>query len=244
MSENRRTWLDKLLGREESTNLRTSLQQMASTLDGAGVARKEAPPIEEEAPPAAEQVEPEETDTPQADMLEKLSRKMAQDLMTSLKDDWASMTEDKLAAALLSSMGLPPTEEVPQEPPPEEDEEMQHMTDTDTPTSEERKAFTDSLAAMVKDMSTIAADFRALVTQQAQKDAATQQREKTLADSLSALAQEVGQIKQQMAGRPRTATQAAETTLDPTSEAARAVESAIKKGVGETKTILGIPVKE
>lgn len=239
----RRHWiLESIIG-PLANKTREELQHAELLMDNAGVARKaegeeEKPPVEA---PSAETEQPMPEMEPD-DMLAKLAAKMAADLMVSLKDKLEGrVSEQEMTAALYSAMEAPPDDpEGEGEVTPPEEEQIMESKSQKSLDVEEQKAYAESFASMVKDMRDTAAYVQTMA--EGQKQAADVQ--KSILDTVGALVKQVQALDEKVNGRPRSASQAAETIVDPTSEAGKALEAAIRKGTQNTRVWGGIPLAD
>lgn len=237
VKDKRRGFLEKLLG-PLAGKTREELREAESLLDGAGIARKAEgetePPANPPPPPA-----PEEMHDDPGDMLAKVSSKVAADLMVSLRDKLGNVTEEELSAAIYTALEAPADdpEGEGEVTPPEEEQIM----DSKSLAPEEQKAYADSFASMVKDMS----DTARYVQTMAEAQKATADTQKSILDAVNSLVGRMDAIEQKVNDRPRSASQAAETLIDPTSDAAKALQDAIKKTqAGSDKRVLGVRVSD
>lgn len=238
----RLNWLASLLG-PLATQRREELREAEALMDGAGIARKaegeEEPPANPPPPPPVEETVPDDP----GDMMAKVSAKVAADLMVSLRDKLGNVTEEELSAAIYTALEAPADDpEGEGEVTPPEEEQIMDSKEAKKPLApEEQKAYAESFASMVKDMSDTAKYVQAM----AEGQKATAESQKSILEAVAALVKQVTALEQKVNDRPRSASQAAETLIDPTSDAAKALQDAIKKTqAGSDKRVLGVRVSE
>lgn len=242
--DKRRGWLAGLIGMGKAEELRADLTTAEIALDGAGIARK-AEGEEEEKPPAEAPPPEQEQPMPEPepdDMMAKLSAKIAESLMVALGEKLEGrVSEQDMTAAVYSALETPPDDpEAEGEVTPPEEEQIMESKNQKPLDTEEAKAYAESFASMVKDMRDTAAYVQTMSEGQKQ----TADVQKSILDAVGALLKQVQTLEDKVNGRPRSASQAAETIVDPTSEAGKALEATIKKGTQNTRVWGGIPLVE
>lgn len=239
--DKRRGWLSGLIGIGKADELRADLTQAELALDGAGVARKAAGD-DENLPPETPAADTEQPAPEPDDMIAKLSAKIASSLMISLGEKLEGrISEQDMTAAVYSALEAPPNDpEGEGEVTPPEEEQIMESKNQKPLDNEEVKAFAESFASMAKD----AHDTAMLIQSMAEGQRQTAEVQKSILEAVGAVVRQVQALEEKVNGRPRSASQAAETIVDPTSEAGKALEAAIKKGTQNTRVWGGIPLAD
>lgn len=258
----RRTWLDRLLNPNKADVLLSDVDQAAVQLDAAGMERKDLALVGEKAVSDTDATEkkPDEgeasAETPkpedaEKDMATQVADKLAQQVFDAAQGDLASMTVEKLAAIMAEALRpvADGEEAAAGEDQTMEDSNKEHSGEVVVSVraadanGEAVKAFTETFAQIVTDQGEMAKGM-ATQAQQMQELTAQVKNLSELVPQLLAQVQALDeQIKERMNNLPRSASAASETEIDPQSDAAKALEAAVKKGVNGKSSVLGIPVK-
>ncbi len=220
---------------------------------------QEPPPAEKPAdtPPPAE-TPAEEEEKQEGDVVSEASAKLAEQVFAAAEGNLATLTQEQLAQILADALRpavegeqAPTGEGEGAPPPPPKEQQMEDKSkgasapvptpaDHEPHDQEAVKAFTGFVEQILHDQGEMAKSYQAVSTQAGE----AAEIAKALKPVVEQLAAAVQAIQAQLNDRPRSASAAPETTLDKDSEAAKAVESALKKSVNGNKTVLGLPVKE
>lgn len=261
----RREWVTKLatlLGKEKAEEVITDTVAAADTLAQAGIMPKEMkmPPEDEdekmpegeathmtegeETPPATEPAQepdkaPEETpaEDKEGDMVSEVGTKLAQQLFDAAQGNLATLTQEQVATVIADALRpAVASEETPPAPPPPSEEQQMEDTNKSITSDTTQKAIGELIQSMVSDQAAMAKSYQSL-----SEDAAVA---KSLAPVVQQLVEKMDALEKRLGDIPRSASAASETAIDKDTEAAKAIEGAVKKSAGEQKKILGIPVKE
>lgn len=232
----RHNWLDRVLGANKAQAVKQDVLEAQAALDGIGVQRKEQVVLEiaapAEAPAASETPAPvEEGEAPPEAMA--VAAAITEIIMGAAQADQTVLTSaDRMAEVIAGAIQPKAAEEeaVPPTPPEGEEEkpEMKALV----------KAYTaqqDFIASATKDMGDMAQEVIAL--------RAAVEGYKGLSEKMDRIIAELDAVKNAQAGKPRIASQAAETILDPSSEGAKAMAKSIKEGTEGESKFFSIPVK-
>lgn len=254
---NRTSFLDRLLGKSNAEDLRADLQKAATLLDQAGLERKE---ITSQDATATDTTEVAPAQSPETDPVKEAAAKLAQQIFDGLGGDLTQLTVEKLAAVIAAALQPAvedPQEEMPMQTPPEQDPAAKaagdmvkcpacgEMTPADKGVCEKcgaplsgSKALGDLITQMISDQGQIAKSYGEM-----KNDIAAV---KALAPVIEKLVNEVEAIRSQLDQRPRSASAADETALDPNNDAIKALKESIEKGVdgGGEQNFLGVPVRQ
>jgi hypothetical protein len=253
----RRTWLDRVLGKEKAEEVRSDVQQAAAVADEAGMERKDltkAIPEEEQTAPApvaeapAAEAPPVADPEPEAapgDPVQEAALKLAEQVMVAVPD-LSTLTVEKLQAVIAEALqpapepvaeAAAPTPEAPV--PPDEMQEDKALGVVVVSTPAQTKAL-DLITQMVTDQGEIAKSVTDLM-----EDVKTV---KALTPIVEELARTMQEMQEQFSLRPRSASESDENVLDvqgksKAAKTAQAIEADINKGLrGDTQKVLGVRV--
>lgn len=233
----RRGFLESIFGKDKAQAVKSDLDTAQLALDGLGVARKEQVVLEIAAPsetpaetPAPAPTEEAGEQPPEA---MAVASAITEIIMGAAAQDSTVLTSpDRMAEVIAGA--IRPSEASEEAPPgemPMDDEEKPEMKSL-IKSNQDQANF---IMQATKDMGEIADAFNA------QQSEIT--RLKSLASKLPDIEKELADLRALVGGRPRIASQASETVLDPTSQQAKAMEKSIREGTEGESKFFSIPVK-
>lgn len=241
----RRTFLESVFGRDKAQAVKSDLSTAQVALDELGVARKElgetakeqvvleiAAPSETPAETPAPAQEQEAGEQPPEALA--VASAITEIIMGAAAQDSTVLTSaDRMAEVIAGAIRPSESSEeaAPGESTPPSDEEKPEMKAL----VKSWQAQQDFIMSATKDMGEIADAFN---TQQSEIAAL-----KSLVAKLPDIEKELAELRSQVGGRPRIASQASETVLDPTSKQAQAMEKSIREGTEGESKFFSIPVK-
>lgn len=230
-------WLRERLGFSAASATVADLQTAQQQLDEAGIERKElTAPAEDEKPTEAEP-KPED-ENKEGDMVSSVADRLAQQVFDARGGDLSSLTVEELSTIIEDALrpAVEPESAPEAEPTPQgEDQTMEDNNKAQTvpQVDETQKAAAEIILQMVADQGEMAKSYAAL-----------EKQVKGLSEAIPQLIDQVRQLQEQINGKPRAASAATETEIDPQTDASKALELAVKKGINGGKVVLGIPVND